>query len=1550
MANKKNYSYFFFPLLSFVYLAGYSQNPATTNNKVEISSPNAASLGKFGDIPVNYHTGIPNINIPIYTVKTGTLELPIVLSYHASGLKVQEQASWVGAGWALDAGGVITRTVMGAPDDKGLGAAYTQKGHFTDNGYNSYIFGVGPIACISPYKCPTGRPDAPAVPPTSLAPQDTYIQAGIFDGEPDLYFFNFNGHVGKFYFNDDGTPMIEPEQDLKIKPIYTGSFYGIDGFVITTPDGAQYTFGKNPNNDGNIDAREITYNVSTQGSYTGQGVTSSWFLNQIASADNIFKINLYYQGESYSFYTMSMFPVPSIPNPNAGAYNYEYDLAKNFINGVRLSKIVFPNGELDFTPGALRQDMSLGTGPFPNYTYAGLADRPNNDPVNGAKALGSISIKNNNTLCKQYNFSTSYFFDNSPLTGDLFTQTYPNNQFGLTSDQYRLRLDAIQESSCDNTLAIPPYNFTYNPGTVPRKLSFGIDHWGFYNGSTTNTGLIPTYTIIPIPGQQGTGTASVTTVHGADRDTHWPGSLGGALTQITYPTGGYNQFNYESNYTYASSTSNATTTLANMFYGMYGQAVATVTQNITVDPSTNSVNIATTNSSNYSATLKIVDNNNNTVYSEPLQCCGSQTTYTTQNTINLSPGNYQAILTPYSTSSTGPVQVVITQIQSRTTTSNVPVGGLRIQSTVTNDGITPTTQTKSYGYNYGNNANGNSSGILYSVPIYVQPLRNDAWGTVSGASCSPLGCFTCFGSDPSYYKSPSSIRPMAMSQGNHIGYGEVYVSQTNNGYSQYEYYGSNGVINGPWTAPQPDVCSRVFNTVCSSSIPNSPAPPLSYDPMRGELATENHFDQAGNLLKQVSYTPSFQFNPITTPGIIDKFYVTGYILTAPNLESAPDPFAQQDANPVIGGLSFGTIVPVGVQTFTEYTLQTAKKISDIVVTKTFDPATGNSVSESSTTYYNSNSHHAPTQIVNYTSTGDKKTMNFTNAFDFSIPNFNTPDPIAAYTTNLNYDNSYLSTQLGNLNTQPTDPYYYWQRLGIYTNYRYLKAADRQAFIAGRDNYASAYQTAHGYAKSNADAELKPILELQDEYRDPVIESAKWKGSNLLGATFTRYDYMASPTGIPYPQKQQLVNVALPSPSFSAASVSGSTISKDSRYLDETSYLFNNGNMVQVTPHSGVTNSYLYGYNSQYPVAKIIGSGNGTASALINQSTLDNPTSDATLRKELDKVRNGLTGAKALVTTYTYKPLVGISSETDPQGRTNYYNYDAINRLSYIVDQDMNVVKRYNYNYTGQTPNNTVTQYNSAPETVTATSTSTCGGSTIPAIVTYSEPAGAFTSFIDQGTADQLAINDAQAKAQAQANAIGCEVQLYTSNSSATPFNLSITNSIMAGQTFNIAANSPSSNLTNLPLDNSTFSLVPASGGSTSGFRLFLNGVQQPDFNPWMLRNPSAPLYIQIQAIAALINGASSYTLGYSNKTGSGTITQTPGTQVTVSLSGGGCSAFYLNFSIDGATLSIGGPNMYVSNSSPTATATFTMPPSGSVSWSANFSTDYSCSSGTISVQ
>ena len=48
-------------------------------------TPNASSLGLFGEIPVDYFNGLPQINIALYEFKSKDLSIPISLAYHEIG-------------------------------------------------------------------------------------------------------------------------------------------------------------------------------------------------------------------------------------------------------------------------------------------------------------------------------------------------------------------------------------------------------------------------------------------------------------------------------------------------------------------------------------------------------------------------------------------------------------------------------------------------------------------------------------------------------------------------------------------------------------------------------------------------------------------------------------------------------------------------------------------------------------------------------------------------------------------------------------------------------------------------------------------------------------------------------------------------------------------------------------------------------------------------------------------------------------------------------------------------------------------------------------------------------------------------------------------------------------------------------------------------------------------------------------------------------------------------------------------------------------------------
>ncbi len=1167
-------------------------------SKITIASPTAASLGKYADIPVNYHTGIPKVDIPIYTVSAGPLSLPISLSYHAGGLKVQEPASWVGAGWALNAGGVITRSVMGSPDEKGTNNGGIEfNGHFSDYGYNNYIWnptlGGGNFTGGEDWK---------------------FVAEGRLDGEPDLFFFNFGEYSGKFYFRDDRTPVIVPEADFKIEPYYNpqGNIKSIQSFIITTPDGVKYYFGQTPGLTGVVPI-EITNPATPNNGVSSANVYSSWYLNKITTADEQFSITLTYATEDYGYHTVSMFPIdgsePAGGYPTFGAA-HGYDLVKNMVHGVRLSQISFPNGTVIFSTDGMsaRSDLS-DTNPY--YNADGLNQN--------AKPLGAIVITDGTNPVKKFNFSYGYFEDNTtPIPQDI-ANFAPN----LFTDKKRLRLDQVQEISGDNSLNKPPYSFTYFSEQVPRRLSFSIDHWGFNNGVTNNTGLIPSYLET---------TFSHTTSHpGADRDSYWPAMRAGSLQQINYPTGGFSLFEFEANTVYNTNTSNVNVPLSNLTVHLYGQNTYTNSSVFTSNGAF--MNLSVNNGTNYPAVFTITDNTNTIIH--------TQSVPEYQNfsgTVPMYPqGTYTARLT-INNNSTGGAQSSLSQWQTVTTINDVIVGGNRIKKITHNDGVTTNNMITNYDYNADNN---HSSAILFSRPAYVGILRNDFIRDVGlldpyygyQPTYGTYGCAYCNLDGVCYFKSTNSIRPMATTQGNPLGYSQVKVSQTGNGYSIYKYYGPTNVQ--PWQVNNGDIAVRTVNRQnCDNNSQSYPFAPLPYDFLRGELKYEARFNEASQMLQEKIYTPVYVNNPIKTPGLIATSTGAGTILS------------------------------------TKYELTTARKTQSQVIETNYDPATNTSLTTTSTSYFESPFHNNATRTSATNSKNEVLETKMKYAFDFRISNCESiSDGYAQYNTD-------CATCLANKNAATTAcGSNNICRTNAYLTYMHCLNTARSNWVAyRRTNFTdpvNTFKTNHDNAKTGADAELKPILQLQDDYSNNAIETSKWKNGNLLGSTFSRFDYSSNPAGKVYINKVQTINLGAASSTFTISNTNGSNngLIKDNRYQDESFAKFYNGNLAELTSRDGITTAYIWGYNNTLPIVKSIGVSHSTLLSAYNA-----------VGGNLSQLRSQPSISGAQLNTYVYTPITGMTAETDVNGKSMTYEYDALQRLLLIRDFNNNIIKQYEYKY------------------------------------------------------------------------------------------------------------------------------------------------------------------------------------------------------------------------------------------------------------------------------
>lgn len=197
----------------------------------------------------------------------------------------------------------------------------------------------------------------------------------------------------------------------------------------------------------------------------------------------------------------------------------------------------------------------------------------------------------------------------------------------------------------------------------------------------------------------------------------------------------------------------------------------------------------------------------------------------------------------------------------------------------------------------------------------------------------------------------------------------------------------------------------------------------------------------------------------------------------------------------------------------------------------------------------------------------------------------------------------------------------------------------------------------------------------NHYINSVVEKYTAIGSATVEASVTTYK-----PDRPFPATVWGFEYSEPVTNYVPVSVSAASMVKDTRYKPWVTFdsYDNYGNIRQQAKVNDVWEVYLWGYDNQYPVAKVVGSDYTTVSALVNNTILQSPTTDQQLRDELNKIRIALPGA--IVNTYTYTPLLGATSETDNRGLTTFFEYDMLGRLKAIKDQDGKILKLFQYQY------------------------------------------------------------------------------------------------------------------------------------------------------------------------------------------------------------------------------------------------------------------------------
>lgn len=446
------------------------------------SSPEAASLGKYGAFPVGYYTGVPSINIPLYELKAGEITLPISLSYHASGIRVDDIASSVGLGWSLNAGGCISVETKGRPDI--IPAKYEE--------YNgSTYLGNVPYPRIKSLTFKDFLETTDISTKISLNNLNNLYIDHPTDIEPDVYNYNIAGFSGQFIISENNTiKFLKNSDGLK------ASFNSTDTvFMIIDKSGKQYIF----KNKEITKTREYRYGLYlqtqsgtiinntpsfvTDGPYgDGKESYTSWFLSKIIGENKLDTLSFVYESNIQKYATRINGTIISYRVEN----NPGIDDGTNSL--ISLEHWQLPTMSSSFSRSYIEQQVwnlkEIRHNRTPIIAKFVMSNRID---LLGAKKLDKLTISYQNEIISDWRFGYDYFSSTWQKQESSDNYLISTNPLGK-----RLKLSSVQKFGKTELDKENPYQFEYYFDNATAKLPYrnatnGFDHWGYFNAELTTT-------------------------------------------------------------------------------------------------------------------------------------------------------------------------------------------------------------------------------------------------------------------------------------------------------------------------------------------------------------------------------------------------------------------------------------------------------------------------------------------------------------------------------------------------------------------------------------------------------------------------------------------------------------------------------------------------------------------------------------------------------------------------------------------------------------------------------------------------------------------------------------------------------------------------------------------------------------------------------------------------------------------------------------------------------------------------------------------------------
>jgi len=1193
---------FFLFCFLFCFFSVFSQDTALALPQITPTSPEAASLGRFGNVPINPATGQMSFTVPIHTIGVDGNSWPIALQYNYGGFILEGKPSLVGLGWNLNAYGTITKQVRGLPD-----------GH--PDGY----YGVNNVK---------DKIDTFVANPSS-ANMDISIYDfmdflnGKLDSEVDKYVVNIGGTSFSFKLREVagvGVAYFLSKHNFKVDITMDGaSDFEVASFIVTDDSGIKYYFNSNH--------RERVYVEPAGTTIYTQDKTTAWVLSRIEylnGQDIVFN----YQSEIYNSWSFS-----------ASGVSWEGDF---IIDGSVGSGIV--NHIDGYNDGMYYTEMERQV--LTSITFPKGEILINTQPIGNHKVINNFKLK-----------------DNFGILVNDFDLTYTGNRDALT---------LIQKNNEHY------YGFNYYglgsgndlPGFFESYINKPLDqdYWKFYNGAGNDKAISIGPTII------------------ANKEPSFLHTLKGAMKQIIYPTGGYSEVSYSQNQVkklYLESSSSETTNFNRQVH-------------LTLEPKLSNTERHTSTTITFDYPVKAqlyhklignmalgnnivlsIDKLSGDLDSDYNMGCYSNTPITNSYyPYVIADSRNKLIINPDDECPWDPLPILSLYFNLEKDPSNGCPLGL-------DDDLWQCVDDTTIDHY------GDSGGQFWIVPgTYKFTI------TTRTVEDNPATSFFAF--EPlfaeimlQYYEPPIPDGTDVSEYYVNHNIGGIRVSniknfplQGNSITTHFDYNGDDGL-----------------STAYENQLPNIKDELELYQYLGTDVdyRTESYYllNSFGSLNAAngvpVYYTRVKQYEKVNNDFIpLDS----GTIITDSAISSDLNP----DGSSIMSSLSpfgtwppfieegdtgeTGTVVISYPEGYTIYEYSPpAEDINYIYpnyprnIDKTGARKTNDEKYRDDNTRVSSSSNSYNEVRWDLDPTGTQQDNNDDHPWSFKLK----LSKIRHVDFNLHsYDNPFPSIPSEIIALKDLHTFVKYREVEKYFTVSQTDVSNQgiQTTSTFSRDSGSKYYLREQTVTSSTGLEIKTDFEYpfdltsETQYQNMVnknqissaVTTKSYNDSNLTSTQKT--DYILN------------INGYKPNKIYAAK---GSGTLEERIVIDSYD---GQGNIKEMHKSGDQIISFLYGYDFNYPVAKIVGATYSEAVSALPSSAIylgNFQDMDGTaLIDALNELRDNL--PDALITTYSYKPLVGVTSITDPRKNTIYYEYDTLNRLKLIKDKDQNVIEQYQYNY------------------------------------------------------------------------------------------------------------------------------------------------------------------------------------------------------------------------------------------------------------------------------